>query len=114
MDGAIALYFDVALGTGAPVPEGTAPDVARAWTRMTALRADVVVEFADRWLIAELRGHAGVSALGAVLSYIQLWRQDPPDPRPVDGVIVTDFLNGDVVFAAEAAGVPTVGLGPVT
>jgi hypothetical protein len=80
---------------------------------MTALRADVVLEFPTHWLIVELRGHAGASALGAVLTYVGLWKKEPPDARPVSGLIVTDFVNGDAVAAADAAGVPTVGLGPV-
>ena len=110
--GASALYFDVALGTGAPSPEGTAPEMARAWSRLTALRADVVVEFPDRWSIVELRAHAGASALGALLSYLALWRESPPDQRPASGSIVTDFLNDDVVRSARGFQIPVVGLGP--
>lgn len=83
------VYFDVGLTT-TEAPLGTEPNMARMFERVTAQRIDVVLEYPKQWFIVELRHDASSSAIGRLLSYLLLWKQAPPDPRPVSAVLVTD------------------------
>lgn len=86
----LGLYFDVAVGRGAPGDVALPAVVQDAWERLTRLRCDVVGEAVDHWTIIELRGAAGPGAIGSLVVYETLWAQDPPDQRPVELWLVTD------------------------
>ncbi len=85
-----AVYFDVAVGPGAPVVAGTTPAAAESWSRITRQRVDVVGEGSAGWVLIEIRGAAGPGALGSLVVYRSLWQEDPPDARPVRLWLVTD------------------------
>jgi hypothetical protein len=86
------VFFDVGVGAGA-VPDGeVSVEVAVAWRRLTRHRIDVVGETASGWTLVEIRGAAGPGAIGSLLTYRSLWRDDPPDDRPVHLVLVTDLF----------------------
>ena len=101
-------YFDVALGAGAPIPDGTAVNVAEAWSRLTRLRADVVGDRGDAWVLIELRPHAGPGAIGAIQSYSILLLGSLPDDRPLTSMLVTDRCSEDIKAVAGAVGIEVV------
>jgi len=105
---AVRLYFDVGLGGQTEVPPGTAPEMALMWLRNTQKRIDVLIEEEKKWVIIELRERAGASAIGRLLQYFDLWKQDPPDDRIVELRLVTDFEDRDARGLAERMGITFV------
>lgn len=88
-------YYDVAVGKGAIVPPDTPENMARAWTRLTQKRIDVIgIRNTAIWII-EVRDSAGSSALGAILTYLHLLRDDNPFSLPLAGAILTDHADPD-------------------
>ena len=86
------VFFDVAVGRGVDSAPDVAAGIRAAWARLTRLRIDVVSESASVWTLVEIRGAAGPGAIGSLLTYRSLWRDDPPDDRPVNLVLVTDLF----------------------
>ncbi len=91
------LYFDVALGMTDPDPLPPDLKLGDMWKRLTAFRADVIGRTLTAWAIIELRDTAGPGAIGALLTYAQLWRRDPPNHDPVDLILVTNLINNDLL-----------------
>jgi hypothetical protein len=101
-------YFDSSLGTPSFVPEGTEDNLARMWTRITSKRMDVVGVKDDVYWIIELRPQAAAGALGTIMTYLALWKSDPPDDKAVIGVIVTDFPDPDLIPLAASNNIKIV------
>lgn len=102
------LYFDVGLGGQTEVPPGTSPEMATMWLRNTQKRVDVLVEEENKWVIIELRARAQASAVGRILQYFNLWREDPPDDKIVELRLVTDTEDRDTKNLAERLGITFV------
>lgn len=102
---AIHLYFDVGLGGQTEVPPGTSPEMALMWLRNTQKRIDVLVEEEGRWVIIELRSRASSTAVGRLLQYMDLWKEDPPNNKPIELRIVTDSIDQDTKRLAEKLGI---------
>ena len=92
----LRFYFDTAVGNGAIIPEGTPPRMAAGWTRLTQKRIDVIGIRTDAVWVIEVRDSAGTSALGAIMSYLHLLRDDNPFSLPLRGAILTDHSDGDM------------------
>ena len=105
-------FFDVALGTPPVVPGETPENIRRAWEFLNARRIDAVGILPERFDIIEIRRGAGQAAIGALRMYGFLWRQDPPDPRPVRLILVTDKADPDTRALAAADGIQLIELNP--
>lgn len=101
----LRLYFDVGLGGQTIVPEGTSPEMALMWLRSTQKRIDVLIEKEDKWIIVELRARAQASAVGRLLQYQKLWKDDPPNLKKVDLMLVTNSVDQDTKDLAESLGI---------
>ncbi len=101
-------YFDVGLGEGVSSGAMVPPNIAEAFRRLTVFRADVVAENTRGWTIVELRPNAGPGAVGAITVYAALWRQDPPDDRPMSTMIFTDICRDDIKAIASISGIRVV------
>lgn len=100
--GALNVYFDVKLGKGPRHLWPKETPVPREWLEITRKRADVIVEFPDSWEIIELRHNPKASALGRLILYLRLWKEDPPDDRPATATMVSDTLDPEVKGLADA------------
>jgi len=98
---AVNIYFDVGLGGQTDTPPGTSPEMARMWLRNTQKRIDVLIEEPNKWIILELRPRAQASAIGRLLQYFDLWKDDPPDTKPVELRLVTDTTDQDTKKLAQ-------------
>lgn len=93
--------YDVHLGSGAPVrshwPVWMGPMVAA----LSRHRVDVIVERSDEVVIFELKGYAGMAAVGQLLGYESLWLLERGAVRPVHLVCVCESMEADMgsVFA---------------
>lgn len=99
------VYFDVAVGPGAPGGPGVEQKVLDAWTRITRQRVDVVGELPASWTLVEVRGNAGPGALGSLVVYRNLWQEDPPDPRALTLWLVTDAFPEALVPSLAREGI---------
>ena len=102
---AINIYFDVGLGGQTEVPAGTSPEMAFMWLRNTQKRIDVLIQQETKWIIIELRARAQASAVGRLLQYFDLWKEDPPDKKTVELCLVTDTTDRDTKKLAEKLGI---------
>ena len=101
----IGVAYDVALG-GVGAPEGALrPDDARGWQYSTALKIDALLFGAGEILIVEVRPHATVSALGAVIAYRLIAEREQLGDQPLRGAIVCASIQVDVQWCAERLGV---------
>lgn len=101
-------HFDVALGTPPEAPPDQLPNLLRAWTFLNARRIDAVGVVPERFDIIEIRRGAGQAAIGALTMYGFLWEQDPPDPRPINLILVTDVADVDTRRLAQAQGIQLI------
>jgi hypothetical protein len=92
----ILYYFDVGLGDGRPVPPNTEANIAEMWLRNTQLRADMVIDNLDEYTIVEFRHHASANAIGRLLIYQMLFKEDIPALKPVKLRLVTDVDNDEL------------------
>jgi hypothetical protein len=88
-------YFDAAVGIGTIPPPGGNEKLRAAWIRLTKKRIDAIGLRKDAIWIIEVRATAGASALGAVLTYLHLLRDDNPFSLPLAGAIITDRADDD-------------------
>jgi hypothetical protein len=99
-----AWFFDVALGEPYDPGPHMGPNYRYAAIRLSRLRADAVGVSPQGWTLIEVRPFAGASALGALLTYLTLWRTDPPDQRPITGLLVTNDLRKGLDTLYRSAG----------
>lgn len=104
----LGFYFDAAVGLGAIIPDGTAEKLARTWTRLTQKRIDVIGIRKDAVWIIEVRDSAGTSALGAVLSYVHLLRNDNPFSLPLRMAVLTDHADRDMKAVMHDYGIQLI------
>ncbi|KKN21889.1 hypothetical protein LCGC14_0920750 [marine sediment metagenome] len=102
--GLMALYFDVGLGLPRELPGPTTPEALMMWIRINQKRLDVLIEWPTEIWIVELRHAASLNAVGRLLGYRMLWRDDPVIQKPVELLIVTDRFDADVEQLAIAQG----------
>lgn len=101
-------YFDAAVGEGAIIPPNTPPKLAKGWTRLTQKRIDAIGIRADAIWIIEVRDSASSSALGAILTYLDLLKEDNPFSLPLKAVILTDHADRDSRRVTERYGVQII------
>jgi len=106
--GFLGFYFDAAVGLGAEMPPDTPEKLAKHWTRLTQKRIDVIGIRKDAVWIIEVRDSAGTSALGAVISYMHLIRNDNPFSLPLRGAVLTDHTDRDMKRVFEDYGIQLI------
>jgi hypothetical protein len=95
-------WYNIRLGTGRPLPGDVEPALTKDWLYITQKRADAIGIKLATLDFFEVRPQAGPGALGSLLTYKHLWEQQPPDPRPVQWIILTDYSTPDDLAAAAA------------
>ena len=102
---AIAVYYDVGLGDGKPVPQSVSPNLRKMWLKVNQKRADIIIEYHNKILLVELRFNAQLDTIGRVIGYGLLWEKNPVIKKPINYIIVTNLLDLDVKEAAETIGI---------
>lgn len=98
-------HFDAAVGDGSIPPPGGTTKQRAAWTRLTQKRIDAIGIRTEAIWIIEVRESAGSSAMGAVLTYLHLLREDNPFSLPLKGAILTDHSDADFKRVIAAFGI---------
>lgn len=97
--------YDVPIG-GVDCDQQDAPEpIRRAWRYCTAKRIDVLGWHQGAATIFEVRYQAGVSALGALLTYSYLYREHNPHQRRPTLKLLSDTMSPDTIRAAQHYGI---------
>lgn len=94
--------YDIKVGTVPKFPDGLDTGIYKAGEILWKKRIDAVGHKADELLIIEVKPNAGPSAIGQVLGYVQLYRDEIKPTQKISGLIVTDFPDLDLNRLAEA------------
>ena len=105
--------YDVHLGDGA-VPDAAWPAWMAAMVRsLSTHRVDVVVERVDEVVIVEVKGIAGMGAVGQLLGYEALWLRDRGTDRSVRLLLVCERVEADMAAVFSYYEIEVVELGDV-
>lgn len=102
-----SLYYDCLLGGPHLTPREEKDPLLRMWRFNTSKRADVIVETKDEVWIIEVTSEPKVRALGQLMMYKRLWKEDPKSNKSLKVVLVCDRVDADVVAASSTYGVET-------
>jgi hypothetical protein len=102
------VIYNLKLGEGANIPEGTEENLARGFTELTQHKIDVVGFLGNKVDIIELKTYAGTAAVGQVIGYRELYMKFiDPNSNP-NLIIVTDFLRPDTKTICDAQGITLI------
>lgn len=103
--------YDVPVGHGVRMPPDATAMQLKVAADLTTKRIDVLAKRPTMTVIIEVKYRAGASAVGQLLTYGQLYRQDNPDAPPIVLLLVTDELQPDMreVFSNNGIFVQIVG-----
>jgi hypothetical protein len=100
-----AVQYDVTCGGCHAPDELTDHNLRRAWHHNSCKRIDALAWRGPSPTIIEIREHAGIGAIGSLLTYRELWCSDhPTEPVPAL-MLLTDWIAQDTRRAAEALGI---------
>jgi hypothetical protein len=102
------VIYNLKLGEGADIPEGTQPNIAAGFTALTQHKIDVV-GFKDNSVdIIELKPYAGTTAVGQVIGYRDLYTTHIDEKAKPNLVIVTDTERPDTKTICEKQGIKLI------
>ena len=89
------IEYDVRVGQGIT----TAPDIPEHlqadWIQLTQKRIDAVAHASNRIDIIEVKPRAATTALGQILTYINLYRDTFSPSKQLRAVVITDTITQD-------------------
>jgi len=98
-------FYDVRVGEGSVLPGVTAPEFVEAGRLLTQKRIDAVGRRPGEIWIYEVKPDAGLSALGQVLAYHDLYQRQFLPREPIRLAVVTDYTNPDERYLFARRGV---------
>lgn len=99
------VIYDQEIGEGAPIPPGTAENMAKDFKILTQYKIDVVGFKGADIDIIEIKPRAGLSALGQILGYVTLFNKEFSPGVKVTPVILTDEIRPDMPALATSMGI---------
>jgi len=90
------ISYDVHLGDGAVTDPAWPAWMAAMVRALSTHRVDVLVERPDEVIIVEVKGIAGMGAVGQLLGYEALWLRDRGTERPVRLLLVCERMEADM------------------
>lgn len=88
--------YDLRVGNGVQMPAGTDAIGLRAAYALTTKRIDVLCFVNKRARIIEVKQRAGLSAVGQLIGYRDLYHRTVPDQQIPEMLLVTDILQPDM------------------
>lgn len=96
LKGAIRQFFDVGLGMVSLDSVGVSEKMKIMWEKVNQKRADAIIEYEDHVKIIEFRHNVTPNAIGRILTYGMLWKDDPVIAKPWRLIIVSNRYDKDV------------------
>lgn len=103
--------YDVHLGEGAPVNPDWPGWMAAMVKVLSTHRVDVVIERPDEVVIVEVKGIAGMGAVGQLVGYEALWVKERGLGRPVHLLLVCERVEADMKAVFDWYEIEVVELG---
>jgi hypothetical protein len=100
--------YDFPLGTGATIPGETQENIAQDYKVLTQWKADVVAFRGGFVDVIEVKPNAGISTIGQVKAYAQLYDELDESTMPVAPVILTNVIRPDMERLCKLSGVRLV------
>jgi hypothetical protein len=88
--------YDVRVGQGTQMPEGSSTYAVKSAYALTTKRIDVVYFENGNAVIVEVKRRAGLSAVGQLIGYRDLFRLTPDFNGQIAMLLVTDTLQPDM------------------
>jgi len=102
-----SIRYDVRLGEGARLPEGSPEWVKRMAWSLSTKRIDAVVETSHEIIIVELKDRAGLSAVGQLLGYLALYIKQYRPKKPIRLALVCARVAPDMDAILPEYGIET-------
>jgi hypothetical protein len=93
--------YNVKVGEGAEIPDGTEQNLAKGFKELTQHKIDVVGFKGNSVDIIELKTYAGARATGQVIFYRDLYTHNIDTSASPNLVIITDTLRPDTKIVCE-------------
>lgn len=103
--------YDVAVGEGAPIEEGTEENIAKGYTILTQRKIDVIGFDGDQVHVIEVKPIATPKAVGQIEWYLELFKNEPDGNKNAIGVLISHIADRDVAAFAEKKGIRLIILG---
>lgn len=100
--------YNVKVGEGAVIPEGTQQEIADDFTMLTQRKIDVVGFKGNNIDIIELKPYAGTGAVGQVKAYGVLYKNTYDANAKPNLIVMSDVEQRDTRTVAEAEGVKLI------
>lgn len=84
-----------------PIPSYMTENEALLWQKITSKRIDAVCERKNIIYIIEIKDRLRPSAIGQVLTYLILYQEQFAPEKPLQGVILTEFTDPDMMHVAD-------------
>ena len=102
------VIYNLKLGEGADIPPETKENLAKDFKELTQHKIDVVGFKGAKIDIIEVKPYAGLTAVGQVLGYKELYLKHIDPGSSPNLVIVTDVLRPDTKTVIEKQGILVV------
>ncbi len=90
------IIYDLHLGEGQPEVPGEPPYITKLKLAVTRKRVDAIGEDADSVWIFEVKPRVGMSALGQLLSYCELYQQEYITTKEVFLIAIGEHKEPDI------------------
>ena len=104
----LKLTYDVHLGDSAPLDPAWEPWLVNLVLATSRKRVDVIGETKSEVIIYEVKERAGMNALGQLLCYEALYREEMKPRKPIRKVVITDRLPPNMAALFPQFGVEVV------
>lgn len=102
-----ALYYDCLIGGPSYTQQQLSDPFLRMWRANASKRLDALAETSNNVWIIEVSRAPGLRAVGQLQVYCALWQEDPKIEKLELPVLVCEFVDQDLIFAASKYGIRT-------
>ena len=103
----LAIEYDLRLGDGVLMPLETPEWVRKMAWALSTKRVDAMIETRNEFIIVEVKGRAGLSAVGQLLGYLSLFTRQYKPQKRVKLVLVCEEIAPDVAPVLREYGIET-------
>ncbi len=105
------VWYDVRVGNSVALSDDQPEWLIRMNQQLTRKRIDVVGQVGQAFWIIELKPEAQYASFGQVIYYAYDFQREYAKGRAVHPVIITDFVDSDILPVCSAAGVLVIEVG---
>lgn len=101
------LYYDVYVGGPFFSSEKLKDPLFFSWRALNAKRIDALAETEKELWLIEVNTDPGLRAVGQLMVYLELWKEDPLIAKPIQLVLVCAVVDPDLLASAARLKIKT-------